>query len=87
MTERRNFDQSSPHPSLALNPVQIPMQNGDLQEMDEDNAQKKVQFYFHNCTVHLGSSDTNNITIRDFGNNIPQVICLSLLSPLTYALM
>ena len=50
---------------------------------DEDNAQKKVQLNFYNCTVHLGSSDINNIIIRDSGNNIPQVICSSLLSPLT----
>ena len=83
MVQRRNVDQSSPHPSLTSNPVQVLAQNGDIQEMDEDNAQKKVQFYFHNCTVHLGSSDTNNVTIRDSGNNIPQVICSSLLSPLT----
>ena len=83
MAERSDVDQSSPHPSLTSNPVQVPMQNGDIQEMDKDNAQKKAQLYFHNCTVHLGSSDINNITIRDSGNNIPQVTCSSILSPLT----
>ena len=74
MAERRSVDQSSSHPSLTSNPVQVPTQNGDIQEMDKDNAQKKVQLHFYNCTVHLGSSDVNNITIRDSGNQLVAIL-------------
>ena len=82
MAERSNADQFSPHPSLTSNLVQVLAQNGDIQGMDKDNAQKNV-LNFYNCTLNLVSSDTNNITIRDSGNEMPQVICSSLLSPLT----
>ena len=56
------------------------MQNGNIQEIDNDNrpSHEYKIYHFHNCRI-VDSLNTRTITMENRGNNVPQVtICSSL---------
>ena len=58
------------------------MQNGDIQEIDNDNrpSHEYKIYHLHHCRI-MNSFNTRTISTENSGNNVPQVtICSSLFS-------